>query len=311
VTSERAFYSGTFNEVIGTPNAGLGAEWWFPWYDTQGMTTWILIGNPSASQSTTCHVHIGGVRMSPEDGYVIPPNDRVTPLYPGLLDGPVKVSCTLPVFTSERALYNGSFNEVMGIAPASFSTEQWFPWYDSIFMTTWVLIGNPSSTQSTTCHVHIGGVQMSPPSGYIIPPNGRETPSYGGVLDGPVKVSCTLPVFASERAIYNGGFNEVMGISPGAFNVEQWFPRYDNVGMSMWVLIANPQAGSATCHVFVAGIERSPLAGYTIPAGGRVTPIYTGVRDGPVRVVCDVAVYATERALFNSSFSEIVGVVPQ
>jgi hypothetical protein len=36
-------------------------DWWFPWYDSVNMTTWLLVGNPSTSQTAQCTVTIAGV----------------------------------------------------------------------------------------------------------------------------------------------------------------------------------------------------------------------------------------------------------
>jgi hypothetical protein len=77
-------------------------------------------------------------------------------------------------------------------------------------MHTWVLIGNPGS-ETATCNVTIGGVAKGQQS---IPVNGRVTPTYGGLADGPVKISCNQPVYATERAIFKSSFNEFAGMLP-------------------------------------------------------------------------------------------------
>jgi len=45
-TSERSLYSTSFNEVMGYPGNQLSTEYWFPWYDSQGMTTDLVIAKP-------------------------------------------------------------------------------------------------------------------------------------------------------------------------------------------------------------------------------------------------------------------------
>jgi len=88
-------------------------------------------------------VYIGS-GVDPVGQYPVKPGGRVTPRY-GTMNGPVRVVSTngVPIFTSERALYGGSFNEVMGYPANQFTTEYWFPWYDDISMMTWILVGNP------------------------------------------------------------------------------------------------------------------------------------------------------------------------
>ena len=92
-------------------------EYWFPWYDNRGtrFQTWILVGNPS-TDTAEVDIYIGGVNKG---HYSIPPNGRVTPRYPELKDGPVRVVSTngVKVFASERTHFNddSSFSEVMGV----------------------------------------------------------------------------------------------------------------------------------------------------------------------------------------------------
>jgi hypothetical protein len=312
IASEQAFYSASFNEVAGIPQTQLGTEWWFPWYDNVAMTTWILIGNASDSLVAQCQVYIGvdGNGALVPRGPVLPvqPGGRVTPTYEDLMTGPVKVLCDNPVYVTERAIYKTSFNEVVGIPPSAFNTMQSFPWYDDVYMRTWVLIGNPSATLPATCGVTIGSALPTPVQ-FVIGPNSRVTPIFDGILDGPVKVECDRPVFASERAIYLDSFNEVVGIPPTQMGTEWWFPWYGGAGINMWVLVGNPSnTTTATCAVTIGGEAKPALI---IGPNSRVTPQYHPVADGPVHLSCDQPVYATERATYQTSFSEMVGLQPQ
>jgi hypothetical protein len=47
------------------------------------------------------------------------------------------------IFTSQRVNYGPSFNEMMGYPGNKLTTEYWFPWYDSISMSTEILVGGP------------------------------------------------------------------------------------------------------------------------------------------------------------------------
>jgi len=141
--SERTVYGDSFNEVMGYPGDQLTTEYWFPWYDQVYMDTWILVGNPSTSETANVDIYIGGVKRG---SYSIPAGGRVTPQYAGVIDGPVRVVSTngVPIFASERTVYGDSFNEVMGYPGDQLTTEYWFPWYDQVYMRTWILVGNPS-----------------------------------------------------------------------------------------------------------------------------------------------------------------------
>jgi hypothetical protein len=49
------------------------------------------------------------------------------------------------VFSSERVFTvpNNSFNETFGCPAGQFTTEYWFPWYDTINMNSDILIARP------------------------------------------------------------------------------------------------------------------------------------------------------------------------
>lgn len=73
---------------------------------------------------------------------------------------------------------------------------------------------------------------------------------------------------------------------------QYWFPGYDNLSMQSWILIGNPSS-SATAHVTVY-IAGNRMGSYDIRPNGRITPQYP-VLNGPVRVVSDIHVFASER----------------
>jgi len=68
--------------------------------------------------------------------------------------------------------------------------------------------------------IYIAGVKRG---SYSIPPGGRVTPQYAGLMDGPVQVVSTngVKVFTSERVHFanNTSFNEVMGVPPGVAGI--------------------------------------------------------------------------------------------
>jgi hypothetical protein len=59
--------------------------------------------------------------------------------------GSVRVVSTngLKILTSQRVLYDTSFNEVTGYPGDKLSAEYGFPWYDSTSMSTDILVGEP------------------------------------------------------------------------------------------------------------------------------------------------------------------------
>jgi hypothetical protein len=200
------------------------------------MDTWIMVGNPSSSQTANVSIYVGTTKYS----YTIPAHGAITPRYAGKNTGPVQVVSTngVNIFTSERSVYANSFNEVMGYPNNQLTTQYWFPWYDNVSMSDWVLVGNPSSTATAKVDVYVGTTKSS----YSIPPMGSVTPRWTGKNEGPVRVVSTngVNVFTSQRVIYQTSFNEVMGYPNNQLTTEYWFPFYDNVSMSSNILIGRP-----------------------------------------------------------------------
>jgi hypothetical protein len=303
-TSQRAISGDSFNEVMGYPTNQLTTEYWFPWYDNASMSTWILVGNPSTTSAASVDIYIGGIKKGT---YSIPKGGRVTPRYAGFQGGPVRVVSTngVKIFTSERTQYgpNDTFNEMMGYPANQFTTEYWFPWYDNVSMATWIVVGNSSSTQTAAVNVYVGTAKKS----YSIPPKSSISQRYPGLQGGPVRVVSTngVNVITSERTVAGNSFNEVMGSPANQFTMEYWYPWYDNSNMATWVLVGNPTGSTASVSIYIGSAKYS----YTIPAGGRITPRFTGMDVGPVRVVSTngIKIFTSERVMYKGAFNEVMG----
>jgi hypothetical protein len=102
-----------------------------------------VIGNPHATLTAQVDVYIGGVKKNVTP-YVIAPGQRVFPRY-AINGGPVHVVSTngVDIFTSERAKYLRSFNEILGLANDQLTTDYWFTSYDDVGMDTFLVIGAP------------------------------------------------------------------------------------------------------------------------------------------------------------------------
>ncbi|MBK9924363.1 MAG: hypothetical protein IPP66_03645 [Anaerolineales bacterium] len=168
-TSQRAIYGSSFNSIVGFPADQLTTEYWFTSLDDAGMITYLVIGNPSATETALVDVYIGGVKKNTTP-YSIPPGQRVYPRY-GVNGGPVRVVSTngVNIFTSERSKYGNSFNEVMGFPSTQLDTEFWFTSYDDAGMITYLVIGNPSETETAEVDVYIGGVKKNTTPYSILP----------------------------------------------------------------------------------------------------------------------------------------------
>jgi lipocalin len=312
--------------MMGTPVSQFTTDWWFPFYDHgypnipgDNMRTWVLVGNPSASQTATVNITIGGTLMSGSP-FSIAPGNRVTPRWIGTVGtGPVHVHSDIPVFASERvftAPYN-SFNEMMGYPANQFTSEYWFPYYDSVSMSTYLKVGNTSSTQTANVDIYIGATKKG---SYTIPHDQTLTQSYASVVDGPVRVVSTngVNVVASEWTLSgtSNSFNEIMGYPFNQFDTDYWFPYYDHGypaiqgdNMRTWVLVGNPSTTeTATVNITIGGALQTAVP-FSIGPGSRVTPRWIGLVGGPVHVSSNIPVFASERVLTvpSNSFNEMMG----
>jgi hypothetical protein len=145
----------------------------------------------------------------------------------------------------------------MGYPADQFTTEYWFPWYDMVYMNTWILVGNPGSTQTAYVDIYIGGVKQG--QTYTIPPGDRVLPQFPGIVDGPVQVvsvtgagtSTPLPIFASDALVRQ--LNEVMGYPPT--NSHRILVPGMIGHMNSWVLVGNPSAQTAYVDIYIGGVN--------------------------------------------------------
>jgi hypothetical protein len=326
-TSQRVTSGDSYNELPGVPANQFTAEYWFPYYDHgypnvsgSNMRTWILVGNPSTSQTATVNIYIGGALMSGSP-FSIAPGANITPRWIGKQGGPVRVVSDIPIFASERMFTsnNNAFNESLGVAVNKLSTQYWFPWYDNVSMKTSIVVGNTSTTKSAKVDIYIGGVKKG---SYTIAAKGTISRSYAGLVNGPVKVVSTngVNIVTSENTVSgtNNSFSDVMGYPSNQFTTEYWFPNYDhgypNVGgsnMRTWILVGNPSTTqTASVNIYIGGTLMSGSP-FSIAPGKNVTPRWLGVQGGPVRVVSmnGVNIFASERVFTvpNSIFNEMLG----
>ncbi|RJQ48118.1 MAG: hypothetical protein C4534_00070 [Gaiellales bacterium] len=224
VVSQRVICNDGFNEVMGMPDRELDTVYFFTWYDMKkawGMKgNWILIAN-GTGKTLEAEVFIGAGASS-RGTYSIGPYQSVTPYYPDLVDGPVRVVCknctgSDKIMVSQRILYKDAFEEVQGTPPAGLSAEQYFGWYDLTAQNSmngnWLLVAN-QGVGTATVDVFLG-TSPTPLDTYSIPEGGRVTRQYPGVMGGPVRVVSRdgQPLMVSQRVIFKESFNELLGLT--------------------------------------------------------------------------------------------------
>lgn len=130
IASQRVLtnYGTAFNEVSGIPVEQLSNHYLWTWYDMKspGMKNRVLVHNPTGD-AAYYEIIIGSNVIG---SGTIPANMTVTPWYPAMMDGPVEVRARKSdigpvsgeqrkllasnVMCSQRVLYDGYFNEVVG-----------------------------------------------------------------------------------------------------------------------------------------------------------------------------------------------------
>lgn len=310
IASQRVLYRDSFNEVLGTTQEHLADSWEFTWYDSLPQNfmagNWVLVANVSG-QPADVEIVIGGRKVaqySAATGNPLWPGQIITPQFPGLMAGPVQVRSTnhQNIIASQRVLFKDSFNELMGLRLADLGSEYYFTWYDqtrgSGINGDWVLVANRGN-QPADVDIYVGSqlkARYSAANGNPIPGGGIVTPQFPDVMDGPVRVISTngQQLMASQRILFRDSFEEVQGTAPAGFGTEQLFTWYDSMLINYmkgnWILVANQGTGAATVEIYI-GVRKMHDPGnpgndyFTIPEGGRITPQFFSIMDGPVRVV--------------------------
>jgi hypothetical protein len=213
----------TFNELPGIPAGGLSSSYYWTWYDNSsaGMADRFFLANPNASQLYYEIWIAGTMRYSGN----IAAGELTTRTFPGVMGGPVQVQAWTSsakqtpanIVSSRRVNYGASFEEIPGYPQAALASDYLWPWYDYASPQTpnWVLVINPNAT-TIYYEISVAGVVRNYGN---LGAGGYVTPSYNGLQGGPVEVQAwtsstkqtPVNVFASQRVLWNGHFNEVVG----------------------------------------------------------------------------------------------------
>ena len=335
--SPGGFWLGNFNEITGTPAAGLSTMYYFPWYDSlpeHGMSDdWLLIANRGSGTATVSITIAGKTMRDPanpaNEFFTIPEGGTIAPQFARVIGGPVAVTCVTgqPLLTSQRVLYHDSFSEIPGVAAGSLSDSYQFSWYDlrsqSGMEGDWIMIAN-AGAQPADATVSIGGRQVASftaAQGNAIAPGATVNAAFPGVMAGPVSVSSAnhQQLVVSQRVAYRDSFSEVAGYPTAMLGTDYYFPWYDSARghgiFGDWILIANYGATPATVNVFAGNTlvaSYSGASGNAIPAGGVVTASFPAMTGGPIHVssLGGQPVLASQRTNFRDSFEETQGVAP-
>jgi len=258
--------------------------------------------NPSGS-SASVSLTIGPA-SSPlvADSFTLAAGEAVYKNYPGVIGGPVHITSSQPIWTTQRIVGWNSFKEVPGLPGDMASTEIYYTWYDMKYA-DWDAIHflNPSPTSTAHLSIYIEG-QLMPDCPISIPSGGGGFTYYLNTIGGPVRIVSDIPIFSTQRVVGWSDFDEIVGMPSWYCFKEHWFNWYDRVGASIDnIHFINLGTSTANIEVYIGGVLRG---GYTLGAGQASFVNYPGLIGGPVRVVSDQSIWCTQRIVGWSGFKE-------
>ena len=240
------------------------------------------------------------------DGYSIASGHGQQDNYPGVNDGPAKVTNTLggSVVSSVRVLYGASsYSEMMGY-PNNTTTAFWFPWYNNTAMDSQLRVSNVG-VATTTITVYLAGSQIDSfdlGAGVAIRKN------YAGQNSGPMRVTSSdgVPILSTIRVLWGTSLSEMMGY-PNDATTDFWFPWYDNVGTDAQLRVGNLGGSTTTVTVHLDG---SQIDSFDLGASAGIRKNYPGLNSGALHVTSSggVPILSTLRLLYaGTSFYELMG----
>jgi len=182
-------------------------------------------------------------------------------------------------------------------------------------MKTLLRITNVTDTAASV-QVFIGGTEM-PGSPFPLGAGASTSKSYIGIDKGPVQIVSTQNIVASEQVVYRVGgiptsLSEMMAFPKKLLTKEYWLPWYNNETQGTQLRIGNASGIAGSVQVFIGGQE---MAGSPFPlaASASLRLNFAGLDKGPVKIVSDVDIVASERVLYSVdgvevSFSEMMAL---
>ncbi len=315
--SKSASWAFTVSQNSTTPK-----DYYWAWYDDIGSHDWVMLANPAGSPGALgFDASIAGI---PVDGNSqVTSGQTLSETHAGIRGGPVdamSLSGTDAV-TSQRVLWGNSLEEIPGTASGQLSSQYYWPWYDQRTpgMSDWVMVSNQNSFPIYYEITVAGQLKKG-----TVGPGGSATPSFAGIMGGPVELSAwtdsgkgtAANVVASQRVLSGGGsaFNELPGIPASSLSDHYFWNWYDqqSAGALEWVMVANPNPTPVYYQVKLGGRQ---VSSGTLAPGQYVTPSFPGQLGGPVEVqawndstkLATASVVATERSIWGPSFEETPG----
>ena len=224
----------------------------------------------------------------------------------GHIGGPVLVNSDQQILASQRVQYYSSFNEVWAKGAAGAATTSYFNWYDKAspgMLNDNIHILNPGAVAANVT-VSLPGVASQ---ALNVGPGAEAFATFPqGTIGGPVTVTSTQPVLASQRVQYNQSFNEVWSAGSAQSTTTAYFNWFDKASAGMFndnIHLLNPNSVPAIVTVSLTG---TPPQMVTVAAGAETFVSFpAGTMGGPVVVSATQPVLAAQRVQYYSSFNEV------
>jgi hypothetical protein len=266
----------------------------------------IHILNPGRGPSQGC-VFVGGGQGVPwglgmgQETYVTMP--------PGTYGGPVQVTVDIALHgwavASQRIQFHSSFSELWAQDAAVAQSTSFFNWYDNAspgMVYDNIHVFNPS-TSSASVMVSLPGFA---PLSVTVGAGAEEHVAFpAGTIGGPVTVSSTQPVLASQRVQYYQTFNEEWAMSSAQANTTSFFNWYDKASNGVLndnIHLLNPGINSANVTVSLPGASPQTVI---VDAGAESYVNFPGQIGGPVTVISSQPMLASQRVQYYQSFNEV------
>lgn len=310
--SERSLFGNSFEEIWATPYDELDSHYYWPWYDGNSMSDWVMVANPRENTDSVivkAVLHIGDPSFpfpDPSQTKQLAPGESWPCAFNGWIGGMVEVTAwsangsesnptdARKVIASQRVLYHGAFNEMPGIPANNLSSAWGWTWYDdqSPGSRSWIVGGNPNAAP-----IYVGLIIGQASLGTVphpINPGDSLPISVPGLMDGPViiygcynKDDCAntpAPIIASQRSIWGNSFSEIAGekgTDTKSTNAHWTWYDEKSPGSVDYVMISNLEAVKAYYEVKLAG---ALIGSGIIDPHSSAIPDFFNEMDGPLQV---------------------------